>query len=151
MIKPESLLLPPSFVYDLSFHQDLVCLDYLQYPFPSGEYHLWFTVLSKVLRDRICLTYISLPDDKKIRLVKDFCDNVKGLFSYYKPGFIPKHERRNIISSLLFLEGMAESPINFIEESFIDDLKTKYNYLRNDSIIINSIFYIVLDTYEAYA
>ena len=97
------------------------------------------------------MTHISLPDDRKIKLVKDFCNSVKGLFLYYKPGFIPRHERKDVIPSLLFLEGITESPINFIEESFIDNLKTKYNYFRNDSIIVNSIFYIALDTYEAYA
>ena len=149
--KPEEFLLPPDFIYDSNFQKELIKLDYLSYPYPSDQYYLWFTLLSTVINHRKGFSYSSLYDNEKIKLVKDFCDDVKGLFSYrgYSSG-PPRSERTDVIPSFLFLEGMSEIPKNFIAESLIKELGIKYNYYVNSSVLVKDKFYVVLDIHKRY-
>ena len=145
--KPERLLLPPDFIYDKSFHESLVSLGCNLLILRNGysnEYKLWHTVLAQIIRYRESREYSLANDRRKIDLVNDFCNSVKGLCHIYfgQDYFIEKE-------SVLYLEGLSELPNNFLDESFIIKLKNKYTS-NNYDIEFQGNLYLLLDTHDEY-
>ena len=154
-LKPEQLLLPPKFIHSKDFHKVIL----QGYDLKSSRHHyskqhfLWYRVISQTIRSRESREYDLANDSRKQELVGYFCKSVKGMFKG------DDHNDRytldakaSINQSVLFLEGLSGLPNNIVDESFIQELRSKYNDHNNFAVpfMSESKYYILLDTYTEF-
>ena len=155
-LKPEQLLLPPNFIHSKNFHRDLVLQEYdlkfLRHHY-SKQHFLWYKVIAQTIRFRESREYDLANDFRKQELAKYFCESIKGMFK--GDDHNDRHtldSKASINQSVLFLEGLSGLPNNLIDESFIQELRSKYNDHNNFAVpfMSESKFYVLFDTHTEF-
>ena len=110
MKKPKQLLLPPEYIYTTEFHKWL-----LRQHDTIPEYHnkkyvyLWYQTIG-----RRCGFEFTIAD------VKGFCQSIYGMC---RQG----HREEDLLSSILYLEGVPEVSRSFLDPEYCSRLQKKYH------------------------
>ena len=164
--KPEQLLLPPDFIHYKDFHRFLIAATAERHSYShndrtspltssdySYEYKLWYFVLSQRIICRSSTEYLESDNNKRLELLKSFCECVKGLCIQIQDHSMhgqTKSIQHPLNQSILYLEGLLGLPDNLYEESFMDKLREKYRILETFSEKFEGKWYFLLDTYTRY-
>ena len=110
MKKPKQLLLPPEYIYTTEFHKWLLGQAY-SIPVYHNEKNVY--VWYQTIRKRCGLNF-TIAD------VKGFCQSIYGMC---KQG----HRGDNLLSSMLYLEGVPEVSPVFLDPEYCSRLEEKYH------------------------
>ena len=141
--KSTGLLLPPDFIHSEGFHKSIINLAStlkLYHKYKSDESKLWHTAIVKVLKQRASREFRYASSLRKIDYIKDFCIDVKGLYDCAIGG----------INQILSLEEVYDLPHNLIDDTYIKDLLSKYNYYNNYVVEFKFNNYVLLDIHGKY-
>ena len=136
MNKPTSLILPPSYITSDDFIKKIK--------------HFDNTYLIGIRKDawlRAVMTNVSknnIPNKDFYR----FCKSIKGFYAHYNKKFFIKKEI--VYDTLLYLEGMSDTPRAFFNEDFLESLCKKYNYYESPIILSDNfkrVEYLLLYDY----
>jgi len=137
------LLLPPDFIHSREFHKSIIDLAStlkLYQKYESDESKLWHLAIVKALKQRASREFKYALPFKQIDYIRDFCIDVKGLYDCSIGG----------INQILVLERVYGLPHNLIDDTYIKDLLSKYNYYNNYVVEFKFDNYVLLDIHGKY-